>query len=183
MGRLPLFQRRDESSFSLVVSEKGWQLSLRRRGDSSLSLAEVRAPSSLPPISQRRGGWPAPSLSEKESLSEKGWFLLFRTCRIGPSRPSPLLPFTKRGGGTPLFSRWLAFPLSFREGVTALFQRRDEGVGRLHPLFPRRDDYSSFSRVEVRGPSSPPPFLAEEGWLSFTPLIPKRSDSSLSEKV
>ena len=46
VGRLPpLFQRRHEAPFSLL---------------------EVRGPSSLPPVSQRRGGWLSPSLSEKE---------------------------------------------------------------------------------------------------------------------
>ena len=88
------------------------------------------------------------------SLSEKGRYLF--------------LPYRSQG---PLFST----SFSRREGVVgllpslserALFQKRCEGAGRRPALFQRRDDASS-SLIEVRGPSSLPPFFAEKGWLAF----------------
>ena len=59
----------------------------------------------------------------------------------------------------------MAFLLSLKEGVTALFPRWSEGVRCLPPLFQRRGGPAS---VEVRGPSSLPPCSQRRsGWPSL----------------
>ena len=144
---MALFQRRGEGWGTFLIASREGQ----------------RGPSSPPPFSQGRGAWPSPSLSEKES-----WPNCSRGEGVG--RLPPL--FLRRDDSSsssslievrgPLFSIsslgekvWLAFPLSFgegvmalflregdwhsplsfREGETALFQRRAEGCGHLPPRF------------------------------------------------
>ena len=118
----------------------------------------------FPPLSEKEG-WLSfrdgvngvrrlPPLSHRRDVSSS-----FSLVEVRGS--SSLPPFLQRRG-------CLAFLLSLREGVTALFQRWSEGVRCLPPLFQRRDGSSSFSLVEVRGPSSPPPCSQRRGaWPSL----------------
>ena len=89
-------------------------------------------------------------------MRERGALLLSFEKGLFPALPG-------RGEG-PLFSTsslaekgWLAFPLSFRGGVMALFHRRGEGVGRLPPPL--------FSSTFI---------LEEKGWLAFPSLSEKK---------
>ena len=121
----------------------------QRRDDASSSLIEVRGPSSLPPFSQRRGGWPSPSLSDRTLFAKNGW-----------------LPFPH------LFQRRSDSSLSSSSLL--------EGRAPLLYLLSRREGVVSFSRVEVRGPSSTS-FLAE-GRLLVPPRLLRRRDNSPAEK-
>ena len=66
--------------------------------------------------------------------------------------------------------------------MTALFQRKDEGVLCLPPLFQTRDE-DSVSLVEVRGPSSPACLLVEKGVVGLPPSSSEKQRWLMGKRV